>query len=113
MSGHDWEPRDYDGAARQPTPAPAERPEKWYRDNAAVFYALEQWQSNWEEHRVSYEAEHERPPSSHSRDKNKAAFRRELITMYGRGEPDEAWLTERIRHLERRGLATERTEKYR
>jgi hypothetical protein len=85
-----------------------ERPEQWYRDNAAVFHALEGWQRGWDDFAREYEHEHGRPPSSVSRDRNKAAFRRMLCDQYGRGEPDAAWSDLRDAHLQKRGQLPER-----
>lgn len=92
-------------------PAP-ERPEQWYRENAAVFHALEQWPGIWEALAEKYQSEHGRPPSTHNKNKNKAEFRRLLVERYGRGEPDAAWLDERAAHLEKRGLAPDRSERF-
>lgn len=104
-----WEPSNYDGNGQPPEqPTPYERPEKWYRDNAAVFHTLEQWQKNWDDFSAEFESAHGMPPSSTNREKNKATFRRQLIESYGRGEPDGAWLDQRIGHLEKRGMAPER-----
>lgn len=108
--GEEWEPSSFNGgyAPHEPPPPDYERPEKWFRDNSAVFYALEQWQKNWFDHAERYEQMHGRLPSSMARDKNKAAFRRMLVAEYGRGEPDSAWLDYRIRYLEKRGQTPER-----
>jgi hypothetical protein len=93
----EWEPTNFDASAPLPTPEPrGEKPERWFRDNAAVFHAEQ------------YESEHGRPPSSLMREKNKAGFRRLLCERHGRGEPDAAWLDMRIAHLEKRGLSPER-----
>jgi hypothetical protein len=107
-AAEEWEPASYDGAAYRPVPDDDEKPEKWHRDNAAVFYALEEWQRTWDTHAYEYELANGRPPSSMNREKNRAAFRRQLIAQYGRGEPDPAWFDRRIAHLEKRGLAPSR-----
>lgn len=108
----EWDPR-----TGEISPPPAargywfeapERPEQWYRENAAVFGALEEWSRRWEEWARDYEYRHGRPPSSTNRAQNKAAFRRLLIERYGRGEPDAAWLDLRDAHLEKRGQRPER-----
>jgi hypothetical protein len=107
-----WEPSNYTGDEPLHIPEPREKPEKWYRDNAAVFHALEEYQRSWEDYAAEYENTNGRPPSSVMAQKNKAAYRRRLCELYGRGEPDPAWLEHRISHLEKRGLAPDRNERF-
>lgn len=90
-----------------------ERPESWHRLNAACFHALEEFEGKIADWARDYETQKGRPPSTMNRQKNRAAFRRLLVTTYGRGEPDAAWLEQRIGHLEKRGLAPERKEQWR
>jgi hypothetical protein len=110
---------EWDAATGEMMPAPRhdgagywlpepEKPEKWYRDNAAVFHALEGWQRGWEDFATDFERANGMPPSSANREKNKTAFRRLLCERYGRGEPDAAWLDQRDAHLLKRGQAPER-----
>jgi hypothetical protein len=102
----DFDPSNYEPSAAQPVEHyGVEKPDRWYADNAAVFHALEEWQRRWQEFCEKYEAENDRRPSSYTRDKNKAAFRRTLCERYGRGEPDKEWLAARIAWMERRGAA--------
>ena len=110
-AAEEWEPSEYGATDPLLPPEDTEKPAQWYRNNAAVFYALEEWQGNWETHAYEYERTNGRPPSSQNREKNKAAFRRKLIDKYGRGEPDSAWCELRISHLEKRGMAPERGDR--
>jgi len=95
-AAEDFDPLDF------AAPAAREKPEQWYRDNAAVFHALEEWQRRWDDHAVRYEAEHGGPPSSLNRARNLDAFRRMLVGKYGRRDPDPSWLEERAAYLELR-----------
>ena len=109
-NAYDWDPASYKPSSPlQPLESARDKPEQWFRDNAAVFHALEEWRERWLAYAANYEHVNDRPPSSLARDKNKAAFRRALIKEYGRGEPDAAWLELRIQHLEKRGQMPERS----
>jgi len=43
-----------------------DRPEQWFRDNAAVFHALEGWERGWEDYARDFLFKNGIPPSSNS-----------------------------------------------